>query len=122
MPPASAAASLERAHSRIQEALAKWQAADLERVGKSCQLLVEAAADLRVFENAARCGAVTPTPEIYSTILEVKRKVARVTRLVDACVAFHRGLAARTSDTPPVYNAGGYIAEESSCLESEVQA
>jgi hypothetical protein len=113
---------LERARSGIRLALSGWNAADLPRVESSCQLLTAAAGDLRLFESAVRAGEVPATAELCSTILAVKKEVIEATRVVDACVAFHRGLAARTGGAPPVYNAEGCIAEESAGLESEVHA
>jgi hypothetical protein len=122
MTPTSATRHLERARHGIRQVLAQWDAADLSKVIESCQLLSAAAGDLRLFENAVRDGEITATPELCSAILEVKQDVVQATRVVDACVAFHRGLAARTGDAPPVYNAEGCIADESAGLESEVHA
>ena len=122
MTPTSATEHLERARQGIRQVLAQWDAADLPKVVKCCQLLSTAAGDLRLFENAVRDGKVAATPELCSAILAVKQDVVQATRVVDACVAFHRGLAARTGDAPPVYNAEGCIADESAGLESEVHA
>jgi hypothetical protein len=102
--------------------LAQWDAADLERVESSRGLLAAASRDLRVFESAVRAGDVPPTAELRSTILAVKQEVVQATRVVDACVAFYRGLAARIGGAPPVYNAEGHIADESPGLEPEVLA
>ena len=113
---------LERARSSIRQALAEWNAADLERVDHSRELLVAAVGHMRVFENAVRSGEVSPTAELYSTILAVKGEVAQATRVVDACVAFHRGLMALTGGASQVYNADGQIADEFSGLEPEVHA
>jgi hypothetical protein len=122
MAPDKAIAHLERARSGIRQALAQWDAANLQQVEDSRALLAAAAGDLRVFEAAARAGDVPPTAELCSTILAVKQEVVQAVRVVDACVAFHRGLAARTGGAPPVYNAAGNIAEESAGLEPEVHA
>jgi hypothetical protein len=122
MTPALANDSLDRARKAIREAMAQWDAADLEKVEKYCQLLRAASNDLRIFESAVRSGDVPATPELCSEILQVKQEVVQATRVVDACVAFHRGLLARTGDAPPVYNAEGCLAEESAGLESEVHA
>ena len=119
---ASAYTHLERARAGIRQALSEWNAADLARVEHCCRLLSAAAGDLRIFESAVRAGEVPVTAELRSALLAVKRQVVRATRVVDACVAFHRGLAARTGGAPPVYNAEGCIAEESAGLESEVHA
>ena len=122
MTPALANDSLDRARKAIREAMAQWDAADLEKVEEYCQLLRAASNDLRTFESAVRSGDVQATPELASEILQVKQEVVQATRVVDACVAFHRGLLARTGDAPPVYNSEGCIAEESAGLESEVHA
>jgi hypothetical protein len=113
---------LERARLGIRQAMAGWDAADLERVEQHCQMLSTAVGDLRVFESAVRSGEIPSTPELCSTLLSVKQDVQQATRVVDACVAFHRGLAARIGGAPPVYNAEGCITEESDGLESEVHA
>jgi hypothetical protein len=118
----NASQHLDRARSTIRQALAEWNAADLERVDHSRELLVAALGDMRIFENAVRAGEVSPTAELYSTILAVKGEVAQATRVVDACVAFHRGLMALTGGAPPVYNSDGRIADEFSGLEPEVHA
>lgn len=122
MTQAPANAFLDNARSGIKEALTTWDAADLARVEKCCLLLSTAIGDLRVFESAVRSGEVPASDELCATLLAVKQEVVQATRVVDACVAFHRGLAARTGGSPPVYNAEGCIAEESDGLESEVHA
>ena len=122
MTPAPANDSLDRARKAIREATAQWDAADLEKVELYCALLKAAAGDLRSFESAVQSGAIPASPELASDILQVKQEVMQATRIVDACVAFHRGLLARTGDAPPVYNAEGCIAEESAGMESEVHA
>jgi hypothetical protein len=122
MTPPPAARYLESARSGIRRALAGWDAADLRRVEESCRLLTGAAADLRAFESAVRAGQILATPELCVTLLAAKDEVVRATRVVDACVAFHRGLAARTGAGSPIYNAEGCVAEEPAALESEVHA
>lgn len=113
---------LQRARLEIRQALDGWNAADLDRIDISYQLLVAAAGDLRIFETAVRSGAVAPTPELYANILAVKQDIMQATRLVDACVAFHRGLAARTGAASPVYDAEGRLARETAGVEPEVHA
>lgn len=122
MDPLTAAEHLQRARSAIQQATAEWNPADLDRVDSSKELLVAAVGDMRIFESAILAGDVAPTAELYSTILATKQEIMHVTRLVDACVAFHRGLAARTGDAPPVYDAEGQIAREPAEVEPEVHA
>jgi hypothetical protein len=118
----AAIARLERARSGIRQALSQWDAADLDQVENSRALLVAALADLRFFETAVRAGEVPVTEELCTTILTVKQEVAQTTRVVDACVAFYRGLEARTGGAPPVYDAEGRITGESTEMEPEVHA
>jgi hypothetical protein len=121
MPP-EPTARLERARAGIRQALAQWDASDLERLEGSRTLLAEAVGDLRFFENAVRTGSVAHTAELQSTILAVKHEVVQATKVVDAGVAFFRGLQARTGGAPPVYDAAGRIADESAEVEPGVHA
>jgi hypothetical protein len=84
--------------------------------------LTAALGEMRIFESAVRVGDVPPSADLYSTILAAKSEVAQATRVVDACVAFHRGLAAITNGAPPVYNSDGQIAGELPGVEPEVHA
>ena len=122
MAPRTAIAHLERARAGIRRALAQWDAAGPAQLENSRQLLAAAAGDLRLFESAVRGGGVPHTPELYSTLLAMKKEVVQARRVVDAGVAFYRGLVARTGGTPPVYNAEGRIASESGEMEPEVLA
>lgn len=122
MTPHPAIARLQRARAGIRQALAQWDAADLQRLEGSRKLLAEAVGDLRFFENAVRTGAVPPTAELRATIPAVKREVVQATKVVDAGVAFFRGLQARTGGVPPVYDAAGHISDESADVEPEVHA
>jgi len=122
MKPAIAIEHLERARSGIRQVLAQWTPADLDAVDDSREQLAAAVADLRIFENAVRSGDVSPTAELQDAILAMKQEVVQVTRVVDACVAFHRGLAARIGDAPPGYDAAGHITGDTAELEPEVHA
>ena len=122
MAPDTVIAHLDRARSGIRQALAQWNPADLQVVESSRESLAAAAGDLRVFERAVRAGDVPPTAELRATIVAVKKEVMQAARVVDACVAFHRGLLASTGGAPPTYNAEGRISGESAGLEPEVHA
>ena len=122
MAPDTVTAQLDRARSGIRLALAQWNPTDLPGVERSCELLVAAMGDMVVFERAVRAGDVPHTAELCATIVAVKKEVMQATRVVDACVAFHRGLLASTGGAPPTYNAEGRISGESAGLEPEVHA
>jgi hypothetical protein len=122
MAPDEARARLDRARAGIRQALAEWNAVDLARVEHFRELLLKAVDDMRAFESAVVAGDVPPTAELYSTMVAVKGEVVQATRVVDACAAFYRGLAALSGGAPPVYNAGGQIQDELPGLEPEVHA
>ena len=118
----TAAGHLERARTGIRAAMANWDASDLERIGNSSRMLSDAVEDMRLFESAARLGQIPVSQELYSTIVTVKQEISQATSVVDACVAFHRALAARMGEATSTYNAEGQFAEESTGLEPEVLA
>jgi hypothetical protein len=122
MAPDSAAGRLEKARENVRQAMAQWHPADLAQVENSTGLLVAAIQEMRLFESAAQAGEVLATEELCATILAVKQEIVQATRVVDACVAFHRGLSALSGGAPPVYDAAGHIAGESSGMEPEVHA
>lgn len=122
MPPKTAAGRLDSARAEIRQALSQWNAVDLERMDRSRELLSAAVADLLSFESAVRAGEIPPSEDLRARLVSIKTEVNQATRVVDACVAFHRGLLARSGNASPVYNAAGRIAGESSDLESEVHA
>src|ERR1035438_1904670 len=86
---------LQRARAGIRQALFQWDGTDLARIDASRELLVAAVSDMRTFESAVRCGSVPATEELCETLLAVQQDIIQATRVVDSCVAFHRGLAAR---------------------------
>jgi hypothetical protein len=113
---------LQRGRDDIRQALEQWDPADLSRVEDSRRLLAAAVGDLRAFESAVRNGSVPATGELRATLLAIKQEVGRATRVVDACVAFHRGLAARIGGGSSGYDAEGRLAGECAGLEPEVLA
>jgi hypothetical protein len=122
MQPDAASLHLDRARAAIREAMAQWDPADLERVESSREMLLGAVSDMRIFESAVIAGDVPASHELCNIILAAQKEIVHATRVVDACVAFHRGLAARTGGAPPVYDSGGRIAGESAGMEPEVHA
>ena len=113
---------LQRARAGIRQALFQWDGTDLARIDASRELLVAAVSDMRTFESAVRCGSVPATEELCETLLAVRQDIIQATRVVDSCVAFHRGLAARMGGSAPGYNAEGRMAAESPGMEPEVLA
>ena len=92
---------LDRAQKAIRQALAQWDPTSLDRVEDSRELLELAVADMRAFEIAVRSGMVNITEELVARILTVKQEIVHAARIVDVCVAFHRGLATQLGQTTP---------------------
>jgi hypothetical protein len=113
---------LEQARAAIRQAMAQWDATDLELVEGSRELLAAAVRDMRAFESAVREGAVPVSGGLCDTLLTIKQEIVQATRVVDACVAFHRGLAVRIGDAAPGYDAEGRSAGELAGVEPEVHA
>ena len=113
---------LQRARAAIREAMDHWDGTDLVHVESSRLLLVSAVSDMRHFETAVRHGDVFPSEELRASLREVRQDIVAATRLVDACVAFHRGMAARIGTTPVAYNGKGQIDGETNSVEPEVHA
>jgi len=118
----TAAAMLDGAHSDIRRALAEWDAADLDRVENCSRLLEQAVSGMRAFEQALRSGEALPSPDLYRKLQETRQDIVRATRVVDACVAFHRGLAVRSGGAAAGYNSEGRLAGESAGMAPEVLA
>jgi hypothetical protein len=113
---------LERAQAGIRQAMAEWDPTGLDRVEESREMLAAAVGEMRAFESAVRLGTVFPSGELCATLLAVKQEIVQATRVVDACVAFHRGLAARIGDAGPGYDAKGRFAGNCAELEPGVHA
>ena len=118
----TASSLLQRARRGIRQALVEWDPTDFLQLEKARTLLAVAVGEMRTFENAVRMGEVTASEELYDGILAVKQEIAQATRVVDACVAFHRGLATQAGDGPPGYDAEGNLQFRDPGLEPELLA
>lgn len=117
---ASALDQLHRARDCVRQALEQWDPVQLDRMEASRQLLEAAAAAIREVEEGLRGRTVKVTSELRSTLLSLRRDIQQATRVVDACEAFQRGLAARLGVTTTGYNADGGLDTETIRLEPEV--
>ena len=112
MPPATsaspaAAERIRRAQLSVRRAFEQWRAADLERIGQCRELLEQAVGELR---EAARTGASTHPclpVDVRRALAAIKQDTAGMTRVVDACSTFQRGLALRLGRADPNYDAAG---------------
>jgi len=98
---------LDSARASIQQALEQWDAADLSQIYR-CNVLVEGAvAALQEFRSSLERGEHSLGRDPQSILAEIQRETVRMNRLVDACLAFQRGLLLRLGNATPAYGASG---------------
>jgi hypothetical protein len=103
----SAQAIVERAAERVHKAMETWNAADLNTVAGSQELLENAVLDIQQASLSLGENPEQDPVALRAQMSALKREVARMTRLVDACSGFQRGLAARLGAPGVIYDASG---------------
>jgi hypothetical protein len=108
-PAISAKAILAHAAECIRKSMQTWNGASLAGVADAQRLLQSAVDDLK---QAARELGRNPRQnpkELWPLVVALKKDVDRMSRVVDACSAFQRGLAGRLGDPGVVYDASGRV-------------
>jgi hypothetical protein len=102
------------AHARrsARAALENWNAGDLAQGALCRALLEESVMDLQAIEGRLRSGRAAAPGELRSALLDMKQEIAQVVRVVDAGLAFYRGVDLRMGCSAPSYRPDGRIAEE----------
>ena len=111
---------VEQARAGIRRVIQQWNPADLDRADASRLALEQCVSCMSEFSQALQSGSVVVTAELRNTLLALKLEIAQVTRLVDACAAYHRGLAASLGVGNPGYDAAGRISPDLVNLEHEM--
>jgi hypothetical protein len=104
------------AHARqcVQSVLQNWNGADLAQ-GDLCRARLEdAVTDVRAIEGHLQARIAGVPDDRRSSLLDLKQEIAQIVRVVDAGLAFYRGVALRMGDSSPSYGPGGSLAEEAS--------
>jgi hypothetical protein len=101
-------AVLVAAREAVRGALEQWKAGDTAQIRRCNAMVEDASAALREFQAAAQKGPI-PAAEAERLVLELLRDAARMTRIVDACVSFQRGLSLRLGHSGPGYDATGAV-------------
>jgi hypothetical protein len=96
--------------------LTGWNAAELSQCDLWRALLEEAVMDLRAIESYLRPGRVVVPDGLSSALLNLKREIAQIVQIVDAGLAFHRGVALRMGCSAPSYSPRGQIAEDDTTI------
>jgi hypothetical protein len=106
---ASAKAIVGHAGECIRKAMEAWNAADLTRVASSQDLLERAVDDLKQAAGVLGQNPPRNIKELHPLVAALKKDVNRMSRVVDACSAFQRGLAGRLGDPGVAYDASGRV-------------
>jgi len=107
--PSSALDRVVQAAERVEEAAGEWNAVDLTVISKCVSALEASAADL----SAALTVIQGSDPErhqanpsgLRANLLNLKKSVGRLERLVDASAAFLRSAPGLACDQPVLYHA-----------------
>lgn len=103
---------MAQARRCTRAALDNWDAGDLARV-EFCQgLLEESVMDLRAIEDRLRSERAAAPGGLSSGLLGLKQEITQMARVVDAGLAFHRGVALRMGCSAPAYGPQGQFAED----------
>jgi len=98
---------IEQARLRVRQALQQWNAADLNRVHESRQLLQQSANALKMAIDLLCNGDSSANRSLQPAIVSLRRDISTMIRLVDACSAFHRRTLLREVGALPPYDASG---------------
>jgi hypothetical protein len=106
--------------ARVQQAAENWNGSDLDKMAASNQLLYQAMIEL----NEVKAGIEIERPEgaddLRAIISTMKREIARMGKVVDACSTLHRGLASCKGGSLSYTTLGPAVAETSG-LEVQLQ-
>jgi hypothetical protein len=107
---------IEQARLRVRQALQQWNAADLNRVHESRQLLQQSANALKMAIDLLCNGDSSANRSLQPAIVSLRRDISTMVRLVDACSAFRRGISSGQGGALPVYDASGKTVREPDIL------
>jgi len=100
---------LDRAEGHVRNARQSWDATDISRCGECVEHLQQAAGEIQAaqqFTGEAALQAAEPAAKARDRLQQLHRSVDRLGRLVDAAMAFHRGLALDTGMDEAVSSKG----------------
>jgi len=100
---------LQRAEDHVRNARQSWDATDISRCVECLEHLRQAAGEIQAaqqFTGEAALQAAEPTAKAKDRLQRLHGTVDRLGRLVDAAIAFHRGLALHTGMDEAVSSKG----------------
>jgi len=101
-------------HARlcVREAINQWNGADLAQINRSRRLLEDSVRDLKMAMDLLRNSASNIQHDFQPMVKFLRSDISSMIRLVDACVAFHRGLRLSRGGPAPAYDAAGNTVAE----------
>lgn len=100
---------LQLAEDHVRNARESWDATDISRCAECLEHLQQAAAEIQAAQQFTAEGAVQaaePAARVKHRLQQLQGSVNRLGRLVDAAIAFHRGLALHTGMDEAVCSEG----------------
>jgi hypothetical protein len=111
---ASPIEALNDACAALRRALEGWDPVDLKQVDRCSTLIESATLALQRFQSSFAGGARLAASDAGLLLQQLARDAKGMGRIVDACLAFQRGLALRLGDSAPAYGCSGAIARTAS--------
>jgi hypothetical protein len=102
---------IAQARACVRQALDQWDATDLVRVEECLNLLRRSVGHLEDGMDRLRQESARPPSNVASSVAALRRDIARMVRVVDACSAFKRGLSLHSGVAAPCYDASGHAVE-----------
>jgi hypothetical protein len=102
---------LESARAGIRQALTEWNAVELSQIYRANANIEAAISALREFRSSLETGTMNLAGDARSLLAELQRDTARMTRVVDACLAFECGLLLRLDNATSGYGATGGLVD-----------
>lgn len=96
----------------IRKALETLDGANLASLARSQELLEQAVDDLKRATRSVEQNPARNPKGLRPLAASLRRDVERLSRVVDACSAFRRGMAARLGDAGIAYDASGRVPEQ----------
>ena len=98
---------LSDARAGVRLALDEWDATDLSRIYRCNALIESAISALQQFQSTLLTGGSSTQAGTRLTISELAHDAERMSRVVDACLAFRRGLSLQLGISGLVYCPSG---------------
>jgi hypothetical protein len=102
---------LDSARAAIHQALTQWDAVNPSQIHRCSALVEKAVSDLREFTASLETADYDAPKSATTALADIQREAARMNRLVDAGLAFQRGLLMRLGEAAPAYGASGMAIE-----------